>query len=124
MYIFHALVNTAPLDTGVCITCEDAIPMLAKDIDNTVMDNPVRKERSNHYHPLFRLIDNLDTILTRHVGFIPHHYVEVGQVLVQVVIETLYLSTVPLALLGVVLSTDNIGVFIEQMVNVPEFLRR
>ena len=94
MHIFHALVNATPLDTGVCIACEYMIPVLTQDVDNTVMDNPIRIERSNHYHPLFRLIDNLYTILTRLVGLIPQHIVEVGQVIVQVIIETLDLSAI------------------------------
>ena len=122
MHIFHALVNDTPLDTGVCIACEYMIPVLTQDVDNTVMDNPIRIERSNHYHPLFRLIDNLYTILTRLVGLIPQHIVEVGQVIVQVIIETLDLSAITLSFLGVILRTDDIGVLIEQGVNVSEFL--
>lgn len=123
MHILHTLVNATPLDTGVSITCEYVIPVPTQYIDNTVMDYPVRIERSYHYHPLFRLIDNLDTIFTWLVCLIPQHIVEVCQVFVQVIVETLYLCAIALAFLGVVLRTDDIGVLIEQRVNVSEFLR-
>lgn len=122
MHIFHTFMYATPFDTGVGVANEYVMPMFTQDIDNTVMDYPVRIERSNHYHPLFRLMYDLDTILTRHVCFIPQHIVEVGQVFVQIIIETLYFCTIALAFLGVVLRTYDIGVLIEQGINVSEFL--
>lgn len=118
--ILHALVDSAPLDTGIGVLNEDMLPVLPKNHNHIVVNDSVREERCYHQHPLLGVVNCACPVLARNIGLVVQHLPQLLQPLRDVFIELTDFLTILFAFLGIVLSHTKPLRIIEKVVEVFE----
>ena len=118
--ILHALVDSAPLDTGIGVLNEDMLPVLPKNHYHIVVYDSVREERCYHQHPLLGVVNCACPVLARNIGLVVQHLPQLLQPLRDVFIELTDFLTILFAFLGIVLSHTKPLRIIEKVVEVFE----
>ena len=118
--ILHALVDSAPLDTGRGVLNEDMLPVLPKNHNHIVVNDSVREERCYHQHPLLGVVNCACPVLARNIGLVVQHLPQLLQPLRDVFIELTDFLTILFAFLGIVLSHTKPLRIIEKVVEVFE----
>ena len=102
VYIFHALVDSAPLDTGIGVLNEDMLPVLPKNHYHIVVNDSVRKERCNHKHPFLGVVNRANSVLTWNIGLVVQHLPQLLLLIRDMFIERTDFLTILFAFLRVV----------------------
>lgn len=120
VYILHALVDSAPLDTGIGVLNEDMLPVLPQNINHNVVNDSVRKERCYHKHALLGVLYRADSVLTRNIGLVVQQLPQHLHIIREVFVEHTDFLTILFAFLSVVLRLAQAVGVIEKMVEVFE----